>query len=145
MTRRRMAMTLLLTPPVLLRADLGELKAEPDLLKRFERSLEYADAQLKLARQLVRDGGSRADLLKALEEGPAAAALALSALRDTGRKASKLTKQYKKGELRTRELERELGDLALALSIEDRSAAEKARDLVSTTHEEFLLGVMSGR
>jgi hypothetical protein len=124
---------------------LEQIRKEPDLVRRGERALAYADAAAVRARQIVRESGSRAHLFEVLEETVQAAELSLKSFRDTGRKASKLSKQYKRGELRSREIVRQLGDIASALSIDDRPGAEKLRDRVSLVHEEYLLGVMSGK
>jgi hypothetical protein len=131
--------------PLLLRADVAEIKKEPDLIKRFERSIELAEAEAKVANTLVKENGSRTELMRALTEIGAATKLALESLRETGKKPAKLTKQYKKGELKTQAVMRQLKDLVLALGFEDRPAAEKIRDEVTVTHEEFLLGVMTGK
>ncbi|MBN9657286.1 MAG: hypothetical protein J0H49_03860 [Acidobacteria bacterium] len=136
---------ILIAAPSLLRADLEEIKKEPDLIKRFERSIELAEAQAKVANTLVKENGSRTELMRALSEIGAATNLALESLRETGKKPAKLTKQYKKGELKTQAIMRQLKDLVLALGFEDRPAAEKIRDEVTVTHEEFLLGVMTGK
>jgi len=124
---------------------LEAIRKEPDHVRRFEQALDLSEVQAKAARQLVKDAGSRSDLEKLLEDVTGGASLALESLRNTGKKPSKLGRQYKKGELKTREIERMLSDLALALGVEDRPLAEKARDHVSITHEEFLLGVMGGK
>ena len=47
--------------------------------------------------------------------------------------------------MRTRAFVKELTDLALALSLDDRPSAEQVRDKVQLLHEEFLLGVMGGK
>jgi len=107
--------------------------------------LALADSTCALARQIVRDSGSRTELLTALDVTAEAAELSLKSLRDTGRKASKLSKQYKRGELRTRDIVRQFADIAAALNLEDRPGAEKLRDRVALVHEEYLLGVMSGK
>ncbi len=124
---------------------LETIRKEHDHVRRFEQALDFSEAQLKAARQLVRDAGSRTELERMLEDVSGGAALALESLRETGKKPSRLGKQYKKGEVKTREMERMLNDLALALGVDDRPMAEKARDQVATTHEEFLLGVMTGK
>jgi hypothetical protein len=121
---------------------LDAIRQDADPKHRFERALAFAEVQTSAARQLVKDSGVRAELQALLAGVTSGATLALESLRSTGLKPSKLGKQYKKGELKTREMERVLSDLALALSIEDRPMAEKARDQVAITHEEFLLGVM---
>lgn len=136
-------LALLIAAPPSVPTSLDEIRREPDAKRRFERAIAFADAQGIAARQLVRDNGLRTDLEKLLTTTVEAAQLALDSLRSTGIRPSKLSRQYKKGEVRTRELERLLTDLALALSVEDRPAVEKARDQVGVIHEEFLLGVMS--
>ena len=129
----------------MLRADVAEIRKEPDPLKRFEAALALAETQTKAARQLVKDSGSRTELMVALEDVEAASVLSLESLQATGKRPNRLTKQYKKGELKTMEILRILKDLVTALSIDDRPAAEKVRDRAEVTHEEYLLGVMSGK
>lgn len=124
---------------------LDSVRKEPDLVRRGERALALADDLCGAARQVVRDSGSRTQLFETLQQAVEAAELSLSALKETGRKASKLSKQYKRGELRTRDIVRQLNDIAVALNIDDRPAAEKLRDRVSLVHEEYLLGIMSGK
>lgn len=136
-------LALVIAAPPAAPPSLDDVRREPDPKRRFERAISLADAQAQAARQIVRDHGLRADLEKALATTGDAAQFALDSLRSTGRRPSKLSRQYKKGEVRTRELERFLNDLALALSVEDRPLAEKAREQVGIVHEEFLLGVMS--
>ncbi|MBI4889162.1 MAG: hypothetical protein HY821_00965 [Acidobacteria bacterium] len=121
---------------------LEEIRKEADGRKRFDLAIGLAENQALAARQLVRDSGSRTDLEKMLADVTGGCDLALESLRSLGVKPSKLGKQYKKGEVKSRDIERLLGDIALALSIDDRPLAEKARDQVAVIHEEFLLGVM---
>jgi hypothetical protein len=147
MNRRLTAMAIILvlgTAPVFA-SGVEEIRKEPDPLKRFELALALAETQTKAARQLVKDSGSRSELLKVLEEVEAASVLSLESLQATGKRPNKLTKQYKKGELKTMEILRILKDLVLALGVEDRPAAEKVRDRTEVTHEEYLLGAMSGK
>ncbi len=126
-------------------AALAQVKQEPDLIKRSERALALADSTCVLARKIVKDSGSRTELIAALNVTAEAAELSLKSLRDTGKKASKLSRQYKRGELRTRDMMRQMGDIAAALNLDDRPEAEKLRDRVALVHEEYLLGVMSGK
>lgn len=144
--RRRVSLAaFLLIVPMVLCADVAEIRKESDLVKRFERAINLAELEAKSAQKLVKDNGSRTDLMRALSEIGAATKLALESLRETGKKPAKLSRQYKKGELKTQAIVRELKDLVLALGLEDRPAAEKIRDEVTLTHEEFLLGVMTGK
>jgi hypothetical protein len=142
MTLTALLLALLAAAPPAPPASLDDVRREADPKRRFERAIELADSQALAARQLVRDNGLRADLEKLLATTAEAAQLALESLRSTGLRPSKLSKQYKRGEVRTREMERLLADLVLSLSIDDRPLAEKARDQVGIAHEEFLLGVM---
>jgi hypothetical protein len=142
---RLTAMALVVGAAPMFAADLAEIRKEPDALKRYELALALAETQAKTARQLVKDSGSRSELLQVLEEVEAASVLSLESLQATGKRPNKLTKQYKKGELKTMEILRILKDLVLALGVEDRPAAEKVRDRAEVTHEEYLLGAMSGK
>jgi hypothetical protein len=138
-------LTAILGSASMLRADLAEIRKEPDPLKRFEGALALAETQTKAARQIVKDSGSRTSLMAMLEDVEGACVLSLESLQATGKRPNKLTKQYKKGELKTMEILRILKDLVVALSLDDRAVAEKVRDQAEVTHEEFLLGAMSGK
>lgn len=131
----------LATPPV----SLEEVRRESNLEKRSERALEYAEASLEKGLGVVKRFGPRSELESSLEEVVRACELSLESLRETGKRPGKLSKQYKRGELRTRGLIKEMADLAVAISVDDRPAVEQARDKVILLHEEFLLGVMSGK
>lgn len=143
MTWRFVAMAVVLGSLSSLGAGVAEIRNERDPLKRFELALAFADTQAKAARQLVKTNGSRTELVSVLEDVEASSVLSLESLQATGKRPSKLSKQYKKGELTTMEILRILKDLAVALSLEDRPVAERVRDRTEVTHEEFLLGAMS--
>jgi hypothetical protein len=125
--------------------DLEAVKREPDPGKRAEQALEVASQALKRARALPVTGGSEADLAKDLTTMVNAVELSLQSLAGTGRKPSKLSRYYKKGELRTREMVRQLENLIADIAFDSRPPAEKARDRMVELHEEYLLGVMSGK
>lgn len=126
-------------------ADLEAVRKEPDLLKRSELALDAAEGALKDARALPAEGGSVADLRKDMETMVQAVELSLQSLRDTGKRPGKLGRYYKKGELRTREMLRQLENLVQAIAFDSRPPAEKARDRLIVLHDEFLFGVMSGK
>jgi len=135
-------LVLLAAPPPV---SLDQVRAEPRLEKRAELALEYAGAAMARARKTVVESGSRANLEESLKQVGESCQLALYSLRQTGKRPNKLARQYKKAELRTRSLVKELTDLVAALSLDDRPAAEEIRDHVQLLHEEFLLGVMGGK
>ena len=126
-------------------ADLDAVKKEPDLEKRSDRALDVAGEVLKQARALPGEGGSIADLEKDMDTLVEAVELSLKSLRDTGKKPNKLTRFYKRGELRTREMQKQLENLIQALGFENRPPAEKAQARLNVLHDEFLFGVMSGK
>jgi hypothetical protein len=134
-------MLALLAPP----SGLDQVRAEPKLEKRAELAIEYAGTAVAKARKTVGESGSRTELDAALKDAVDACQLALDSLRETGKKPNKLSRQYKRAEMRTRQYVKDLTDAALALSLDDRPAAEAARDRVQLLHEEFLVGVMSGK
>ena len=126
-------------------ADLDSVKREPDLEKRCERALEVAAETMAHARTLPGSGGSMSELQKDLDATVAAVELSLQSLRDTGKRPYKLARAYKRGEIRTRDLDKEIEGLIQAIGFENRAAVEKARDKLVVLHEEYLLGVMSGK
>ena len=126
-------------------ADLEAVKKEPDLERRSEKALDAAMEAVKLARALPAEGGSLADLQKDMDAVIDAVELSLKSLRDTGRKPNKLTRYYKRGELKTREMQKHLGNLIQALAFDNRPPAEKALERLNVLHDEFLFGVMSGK
>lgn len=129
-------------PPVSQGDELEVVRKEPNLEKRSEKALDVASAAMKRARTIVQDAGTRTELSAALAELQAASELALQALKDTGKPPKKLGRQYKKGELRTRDLLKQLEDLIKAVGFEEREPAERVRDALTRIHDEFLLGVM---
>jgi len=104
-------MLALLAPPP---ASLDKVRAEPKLEKRSELAIDYAGTAVARARKTVSESGSRTELDSALKETVEACQLALDALRETGKRPNKLSRQYKRAEMRTRQFVKELTDLALA-------------------------------
>ncbi len=126
-------------------ADLEAVKKEPDLEKRSERAMDVASEVLKQARALPAEGGSIADLEKAMDTMVEAVELSLKSLRDTGKKPNRLTRFYKRGELKTREMQKQMENLIQALAFDNGLPAEKAQARLNVLHDEFLFGVMSGK
>jgi hypothetical protein len=126
-------------------ADLETVKKEPDLQKRSNLALDVAMAALKEARALPAEGGSSADLQKDMDTMIAAVELSLQSLRDTGKRPNKLTAYYKRGELKTHEMQKQMENLVQALAFDNRPPAEKAQARLNVLHDEFLFGVMSGK
>lgn len=138
-----MAATLLQAQTKPVQAGLEEIRKEPNLEKRFESALSFSDEAMRRARRVVSESGTVTDLRSALEDVSAGVETALEALRATGKTPRKLGKQYKKGEVKSRDFVRQLEQLVPAISVDSRQPAEEARDKVSQLHEAFLEGVMS--
>lgn len=134
---------LLAAPPPPL--TLEEVRREGDPLRRFERALQLAEARIAAAWKLVRGDGTRSQLEAAIDETVSASRLALESLEATGRRPGRLSRQYKRGEIRTRGFEKGLRELGLAVGFEERERIEQARQRMAEIHEQFLQGVMSGR
>ena len=132
----------LTTGSLVFASELDEIRKEPDLLKRADRAIDYADAALKQARELTVKGES-AQAPALIGEVAEACELSLQALRETGKRPGRLSKYYKKGEIRTRDYTRRLEALIQALNYEDRAKAGPFQTRLLAAHEEFLLGAMS--
>lgn len=126
-------------------ADLEAVKKEPDAYKRSERALDAAAEVVKEARALPTEGGSIVDLQKDMDTMIEAVELALKSLRDTGKRPNKLTRYYKHGELKTREMQKHIENLIQALAFDNRPPVEKAQARLNVLHDEYLFGVMSGK
>ena len=121
---------------------IAAIRAEPVPQKRFDRAIDNMDLGIKNSQEILRNAGTTRELETELEETAGSAELALQSLRDTGKRPKQLTRQYKKGEVRTAEALRKMNSLIQALSVENQSMAEKARDRLRAVQEDFLLGVM---
>ncbi|MCX7604242.1 MAG: hypothetical protein N2036_09225 [Bryobacteraceae bacterium] len=135
------ASTVLAAPPPPLTMD--DVRREGDPLRRFEKAIRLAEMRLADAWKLVREQGPVGEFEGKVNEIVDAARLALESLESTGKRPSRLSRQYKRGELRTRALERGLKELGVAVGFEERVFVEKAREQLAGIHEKFLHGVMS--
>jgi len=121
--------------------DLNAIKSEPNLERRSEMALDYAQTQLDAARDAY-NGGDLAKWRSALDELGAAVELSYRSLQETGKNARN-NKHFKRAELKTHELVRRLDGLRQSVSVDDRDAVEKVRAKVSEVHDELLQGIMS--
>jgi len=133
---------LLLLPGLLFPQGLDTVRKETNLTRRAQRALEYAEREMARGQKIVREFGSKTELEAALAQVAEGAELALQSLRETGRPPRRLSRDYKRGELKTRDLLRKLEDLEKALSLDDRPVVEAIRTKVTRVHEDFLAGVM---
>ena len=124
--------------------DLAGVKAEPNLEKRSERALDYANAALDAAR----DAYSRGEFEQTqaqLEEVGASVDVAYDALEKTGKDPRRSPKFFKLAEMRTRELLRRIEGLMQTVNYADREAVQKLQERVAAVHDNLLEGIMSKR
>src|SRR5258706_2005607 len=122
--------SLLITSVMLLAFDLGSIKNEPNLEKRSELALDYANTALDQAREAY-NAGDVAKTEAALGELRESVELAYQSLEETGKDARRNPKFFKRAELKTRELMRRLDGLRSTVGFEDRALVEKVRDRVA--------------
>lgn len=99
---------------------------------------------------LALDAAAKALVDSSLESGKAKLELAadltefaLSSLEAMGKPAHKNAGNYKKAELRTRELLRRVDAIVKEASIDERPGLESAQNRINVVHEKVLDGVMS--
>jgi len=123
-------------------ADLNSIKAEPDLNRRAELAMAYAEQSLDDAGKAFKAGEiKRADIR--MEEVRTAVELACDSLRATHR-APRNNKYYKRVELSMRTLLRHMDDLVHLAPVEDQElpAVDKR---VQELHDQILTDIMSKR
>jgi Tfp pilus assembly protein PilX len=126
------------------RADLEEVRREPNLEKRSKLALENADAALKAAREAYRAGDTMDTMMK-INEVIESVDLAYNSLTETGKNPRKSPKYFKQAEMQTRELSRKLDDFQHEMSYTDRPSLDKVKLRVQEVHDELLTGLMEGK
>ena len=124
--------------------DLTAIQSEPNLEKRSERALDYANMVLDAARDDY-NSGNYDKSQNELQEVCDSVDLAYQSLSDTGKDPRKDPKFFKRAELRTRELLRRLEGVGQGMSQVDRGTLDKVRERISEVHDNLLNGIMSKR
>jgi uncharacterized coiled-coil DUF342 family protein len=122
--------------------DLTAVKSEPNLEKRSDLALKNANQALTSARDAYRQG----DLAKtqsALEEVRDSVDLSYQSLLDTGKDPRKHSKHFKRAEMETREMLRQLDSLRESMSFADRATLDAVRRRIADVHDKLLEGIMS--
>jgi len=127
-----------------LRADLKRALAESNLEKRSALALENAAAAYQLARTAY-ERGDEPQVSAAADEIVESVKLAHTSLTATGKDPRKSPKWFKRAEIETRSLLRNLEGLQQRMSFADRSSLDNARAMVQQVHDDLLLGLMQGK
>jgi hypothetical protein len=122
--------------------DLTAIQTEPNLEKRSERALDYANLVLDAARDDYNSGNIDKSQNE-LQEVCDSVDLAYQSLSDTGKDPRKDPKFFKRAELRTRELLRRLEGVGQGMSQVDRGTLDKVRERISEVHDNLLNGIMT--
>jgi hypothetical protein len=119
--------------------------AEHDLQKRSDLALQEADEQISAASKAYSPSGERKEFEKHLAAVGELAQLSLKSLRDSGKRARKQPKYFKRAELKLRSLLRRLDTLEKEVLVDDRPPVAKTKSVLTEVHEQVLQDIMSKR
>ncbi len=117
--------------------------AEADLEKRSELALKAADDSLTAAAKAYKEAGEITAFRQHVADVQELTALCMKSLQESGKRASKRPKYFKRAELRLRGLLRRMTSLAHDVSAEDRPLVESAQKSMSDIHDQLLHEIMS--
>lgn len=127
-----------------IRADLDEARAEPNLEKKSNLALGNAVTALKEAREAYRAGDAQMTAVK-IAEVQESVELGYDSLMKTGKDPRKSPKWFKKAEIGTRDLLRSMESFEHEMSFGDRAILDKAKERVEQIHDNLLRGLMEGK
>ena len=122
--------------------DLAAVQQEPNLEKRSQAAMNYANSALDTARTAYQANDLEKTRAQLSEVGEAVG-LAYGSLQQTGKEARRDPKFFKRTELATRQILRRIDGMADSMNFEDRSLTEKLRARVAAIHEELLQDIMA--
>lgn len=119
--------------------------AEPNLEKRSELALNVADSSITAASKAYANASELAAFEQHIKTVEELTQLSLKSLQDSGKRASKSPKYFKRAELKLRSLLRRISTLSDEVSTEDRPRVEAVKKVMSDVHEQLLHDIMSKR
>lgn len=137
----RMCILFALAAVGLARADLATVKQEPNLEKRSELALIYADTAIDEAKKVYEQNPK--EFAARVGEVREAVELSYTSLQDSGKRARRSPKYFKRAEHRLRALVKRLEGLEQQVGIEDREPVVDTKKRVNDLHEQVLLDIMS--
>jgi len=131
-----------LAPGAELAADLESIKTEANFERRARAALDFAKANVKPVLKAYEQGDPQhgIQLLMQIQE---AVELAHEALSATGKHARRKPKHFKRAEIQTRNLIKQLQTLSHALNYDEREVVASVMDRVSAINDELLLAIMT--
>jgi len=136
----RVLLVVLLCGPLM--ADLAKVRSEPNLEKRSQAALEYADESLKESRKAYA-AGDLDRTAAALDEVDKAVELAETSLLETKKDASRNPKYFKNAEIKTGMLLRRIDGFSQDMNVADRPMVEKLKEKIQQAHDRLLLSIMT--
>ncbi len=125
-----------------IRADLAEVKAEPNLEKRSEKALGNANNAIDEARTAYK--AANYDGFKSrIQEVGESAELSYQSLEDTGKAARRSPKFFKRAEMKMHALTKRLDALSSEISIDDRVEVEAVRKKLSDLEDKIVFEIMT--
>jgi hypothetical protein len=128
----------------MLRGDLQQIKAEPNLEKRSMLALDHAFDALTQARDAYAKG-ENAQVEKWAGEIRESVELAQASLHETGKDPRKRPKWFKRAEGSTRDLLRRLDSFQQSMDLTDRPLLDAVKAKVQQVHDDLLEGVLEGK
>jgi len=120
--------------------------AEHDLEKRSELALKEAEDQITAASKAYDSASAeQKEFQSHLNTAGELAQLSVKSLQDSGKRASKSPKYFKRAEMKLRSLLRRIDSLEKDVSVDARPPVEKVKILLSEAHEQVLHDIMSKR
>jgi len=116
--------------------------AEPNLEKRSEKALQYAEAELNKASKAYEQGEIET-MKTSLDEVSAGVRICLESLEATGKDGRRNPKYFKRAEINIRKLLRKLENLRFAAAVDDRPPIEEVIHSTQQVHERILADIMS--
>jgi hypothetical protein len=126
-------------------AGLDTMQTEPNLEKRAHDALDNARSALKAAKEAYLDKGDLRQTRVSLNELERSVQLAYDSLTQTRKNPSQSPKHFKRAEITTRELLRQLEDFREQMAVDDRAEVDKTRAAIQKVHESLLEGIMGGK
>ena len=124
------------------RADLADVKNEPNLEKRSEKALENANIAVDEARKAYK-AADLAGFGARLQEVEESAELSYQSLQDTGKAARRSPKFFKRAEIKLRAITKRLEALGSEVSFEDRVPVEATRKKLSDLEDKIVFEIMT--
>jgi hypothetical protein len=123
---------------------LDEARAEPNLGKRSALAMDNAVAALKEVRAAYNAGDLEKVRAKA-REVEESVGLAYDSLEKTGKDPRRSPRWFKRAEIESNELLRNLDAVQRDMNFEDRPILDQTKEKVQQVHEDLLTGLMGGK